>query len=170
LHIWASRPMQAFYEKHYPANDLTHIDYCAHETARLAMRLGIEKHAYLLMCNWHRESEFVQNLESKKEDSYGVTQVRRRYHKELYEFWKKKGIELGSENDPTTQIAFGVAVFKLKLDRCKGNAYEAIRAYNGDGPGARYHRKKVRASLRKIYGMDLQENGKYRAWPVKGQK
>ena len=158
-------PMVEFYRPQaFKPERLADVELTERWTLFFVQGLNIEQHARLLMCAWHRESNFDKALVEPGEGSYGITQVRQKYHAALRRFWRGQGIELGGASELRTQIAFGVAMFKFKLDEQNGNAYEAIRAYNGAGPGARWHRKKVIGTLRRVYGLDLDPYGRYTVW------
>jgi hypothetical protein len=142
--------MAAFYDAVPIRRSEGHIEFVAEETARFAKELNIERYTEIMLCMWHRESAFQQHLNDG--DSYGVTQVRKRYWKRLYKFWLDRGHVLGDISDPSTQAAFGVAMFHEHLKLADGNPWEAVRRYNGSGPKAMRYLKRVRASYKRIYG------------------
>jgi hypothetical protein len=170
--------MVEFYEaqsrEHTPAHGwdrVLTVELTERYTTKYTALLCIPQHVALLMCGMHRESEFKTNKPDPIGDSYGVGQVRKKYNAGLRRYYlKSHGIRLGKDTNLETQVAFSVAMFKFKLDACKGNAYEAVRAYNGKGPGARHHRKKVISTLRRIYGLDLRPDGRYVKWKSPTQK
>jgi hypothetical protein len=124
--------------------------FAGKETERYAAMLGVQEHVPKMLCMWHRESSYDQKLTDG--DSFGMTQVRRRYWKRLYRFWQAKGVELGSIHDPSTQIAFGVAMYAEHLKLAKGDGWEAVRRYNGSGWRARRYQNRVRITYDIVFG------------------
>lgn len=135
--------MAEFYKwKVHPKIDPELVRYAGQETFRFAHLIKLtDEHARIMLCMWHRESAYNQKASDAKvvgmrKRSQGIAQTRRSYFTRLRKFWKDRGVELGSFDDPSTQVAFGVAEFKEKLTQSKGDVYDAVRRYNGGGEGA----------------------------------
>lgn len=120
--------------------------FCGQETERFAALLGIEAHVPTLLSMWHRESAYTV-VAGDDGQSYGVTQTLRRWENHWREFWLGRGIELGSLDDPSTQIAFGVAEFSECLKYAKGDVDQAIGRYNG---GKSWHKKKAQRYVGRV--------------------
>lgn len=143
----------AYYAKTDPSIDPMYLRYVAGETERLAKSVGHGDKLETLLAMWHTESHFQQAADDG--DSYGVAQTRKRYEKRLRTWWLKRGVPLGSLDDPTTQVAFGVAEFAEHWHYArndKNRLWETVRRYNGSGPGARNHAKKVFRARKVIFG------------------
>lgn len=111
----------------------------------------------LLLAIFYVESRYDGKATGDKGRSYGISQFRLNRDEEFREYWQDLGINIdGSVDDPTTQIAFGIAEFAeaYHLSRKAGvlRYYETTRRYNGSGIMAkRYATKVIRCRLR-IFG------------------
>lgn len=156
LHLSAASPadkLAAFYARNYPRVDRDYLRYVAAETERFAKQLGHSDKVPTLLAMWHVESHYQQHADDG--DSYGITQTRRRYEKRLRRYWLDRHVELGSLADPTCQVAFGVAEFAEHWHyarRSKDRLWETVRRYNGSGPMARNHVRKVKLARKLIFG------------------
>ena len=132
----------------YTANGLADEDkeglvvYAGQETERFAEMLGLTLHVPTMLAMWHRESGFSE-IKGDDRKSFGITQTLYRDERRWRKFWKKRGLGFGSLDDPSTQIAFGVAEFSECLRMARGNEFDAVRRYNGSGAAARRHARKV---------------------------
>lgn len=143
----------AYYAKTDPSIDPVYLRYVAEETERLAKIVGHGDKVETLLAMWHVESHFQQAADDG--DSYGVAQTRKCYEKRLREWWSKRGVALGSIDDPTAQVAFGVAEFAEHWHYARNDQnrlWQTVRRYNGSGRGARAHAKKVFAARKAIFG------------------
>lgn len=146
-----SQVMADWYEKHWHRDDGL-VLYAGQETERAASYLFIMRHVPTMLCMWHRESQF-RAIAGDDGKSWGITQIVRRREAHWRRFWLNRGIELGSLDDPTTQIFFGVAEFQEHLDLARGNEWEAVRRYNGSGPSARRYARRVFLTRQRVFGI-----------------
>lgn len=133
--------------------DPDYLRYVVAETRVFSEKLGHEKHLKTILAMWYTESRYIQDADDG--DSYGIAQTRKRYEKRLRKFWDDRGIELGSIQDPATQVAFGVAEFHEKWHyarRHKNRLWDTVRRYNGSGPAARAHANRVFRFRKAIFG------------------
>lgn len=156
LGLYAASPadkLVAFYARIEPGVDPGFLRYVAGETERLAKQVGQGDKTETLLAMWHVESHYEQTADDG--DSYGIAQTRKRYENRLRIWWLNRGTELGSIDDPTTQVAFGVAEFVEHwkyAEHDRNRLWETVRRYNGSGAGARHHAYKVFKARKAIFG------------------
>ena len=124
------------------------------DTERFARKLNLQAHVPTMLCMWHRESNYDPTLLSPK-DCYGVSQLVLTEEPRWRKFWAKRKVYLGPIDDPTTQVAFGVAEYYRKLRRSRGNVYLAVRRYNGRGPAAKEYARRVFMTRKMVFKQPL---------------
>lgn len=128
------------------------VRYCGGETQRFAAMLGLGAYVPTMLAQWHVESAF-RSVHGDDGRSFGVTQIILGREAHWRAFWLKRGLNLGSVYDPSTQIAFGVAEFYECLGMAKGNTFQAVRRYNGSGWRARAYARRVLAVRKAVFGI-----------------
>lgn len=143
-----------FCDKRCPGVDPDYLIFVTGETRRFAKMVGHEGDLKTLLAMWYVESRYRQDADDG--DSYGIAQTRKRYEKRLKIWWHERGVELGSLDDPSTQVAFGVAEFTdhwYYARHCKGNRlWETVRRYNGSGKDAKRHARRVFIARAQMFG------------------
>ncbi len=125
---------------------------CGRWTRYYARKTGVEKHMATLLCMWHVESQFL-NVPGGDGKSFGRTQTCYGYQPDLRRWWATRGEALPGDNSIQTQMAYGVAEFVIKQKAARGDLWSTVRRYNGCGPDAIAHARKVFAARDRIYGM-----------------
>ena len=125
---------------------------CGRWTRYYARKVGVEKYMATLMCMWHVESQFA-NVAGGDGKSFGRAQTCYGYQGDLKAWWAKRGEALGADDEIRTQMAYGVAEFVMKQKDAKGDLWSTVRRYNGCGPDAIAHARKVFAARDRIYGL-----------------
>lgn len=131
-------------------------EQAAGDTQFYALKLHLDSEDILnMLAMWHVESQYTDGILGPDGKSWGLTQVRKEYFKGLRKAWARKGVELGSDNDPSAQVAYGVLMYARKLHEAKGDKSKAVRHYNGGGSKARAYGKKVE-EVKKLFFGDAQ--------------
>jgi hypothetical protein len=139
--------------KHNPKIDSDYLRFVTAESRRILARVHHEDKLETLLSMFYVESKYIQNADDG--DSYGIAQTRKRYEHRLRIWWYERGLDLGSIDDPTAQIAFGVAEFVehwYYARKSRNRLWETVRRYNGSGPKARLHAEKVFRARKAIFG------------------
>lgn len=148
------RVLVGFYRKHYPKHEYSVADLStlARSTEKYARLLCLQGELDTLLALAHREAQCRKDRLGDDGKSFGAYQTLLDDMEEFRGFWKRRGIKLRPVMDLDTQCAFGVAEFYKKLLVSRGNVWGAVRRYNGSGPMAQRHARKVFVSRRVIFG------------------
>lgn len=145
----------AYYHTHDPSVDEGLLRYVVAETQRLAKVVDHPDHVETMLAMWHVESRYDQKSDDGQ--SYGIAQTRKDYEAGLRKWWLSRRVSLGSFDDPTAQVAFGVAEFSkdwyYARKAGKGRLWEAVMRYNGSGRAARRHADRVFKARKAIFGI-----------------
>ena len=109
-----------------------------------------EEDIQIFLANINEESTWDPTVESSKQ-CQGLTQIYPRYIDSYKVPWKgvwNVGDDLTKIDN---QIALGWGCYYLKRQMVKGDKWLAIERYNGVGPDARNHRRKVFMAYKKIF-------------------
>lgn len=118
--------------------DLGYVEYVAGEVVHYAAMLGLrEPHMMDLLAILHEETRFKPTWKHMDGKSHGAMGVRYNRERELRSDWRKRGVILGSLDDPSAQVALGVMAYWKDLGRAKGDRFQTIRRYNGGNRGAK---------------------------------
>ncbi len=140
-------------DKRNEGPDPDYLRYVVGETRRLAASVGHRDKLKTLLAMWYVESRYNQAADDG--DSYGIAQTRKKYEKRLRRWWGDRGVELGSMDDPTAQVAFGVAEFSEHwryARHSKNRLWDTVRRYNGSGTAAKRHARRVFKARAAIFG------------------
>lgn len=133
------RSVVAYYEARPTIGaDPGYVEYLAGEVLHYAALLGLqEPHMADLMAILNEETRFKPTWKHTDGKSHGAMGVRYSREMELRADWRKRGVILGSLDDPSAQVALGVMAYWKDLGRAKGDRFQAIRRYNGGNRGTK---------------------------------
>lgn len=151
----------AFVGRHNPKVDPDYLRYVTSETRRLSSDVNHGDKLETLLAMFYVESNFRQGVLGDDGRSYGIAQTLLHYEDGLRAWWEDRGQRFGSIDDPTTQVAFGVAEFSRHwyyARRRENRLFETVRGYNGGANGgnglkmATRYAKKVFRTRKAIFG------------------
>lgn len=156
----ASKPerlLLKFYAKADPKVSPVYLREVVRTSEKWLKRASLLNQEDTFLSMGHRESEFNMfaddvALTNKDNHSIGVYQTQEKLMPELRYWWHLRGYELGPNDSLDTQCAFGVAEFRIHLNRADGNVYGGVRRYNGAGRNAHKYARNVFISRRVIFG------------------
>ncbi len=158
-----------FYGKHYPKIQSEYLQEVVRNTEKWAARDHLTNQVDTFLSMGHRESTFNpfaddRDLVGLKKHSVGLYQTRADYRIWLRNYWLLRGYTLGPDDSLDTQCAFGIAEFRVHLNRAGGNVWGGVRRYNGAGQAAREYARKVMVSRRIIFRHPYEDGESVVVW------
>lgn len=150
------RLLLTYYAKHHPKMQAEYLRDVIGYTEKWMKRARLESQVDTFLTMGDVESNFDPTCDDKdivgpKNNSIGIYQTQRKQMIDLRNWWLARGYELGNSEDIETQCAFGVAEFRIHLDRQRGNLWSGVRHYNGGGVKAYRYASKVFRMRRVIF-------------------
>ncbi len=122
----------------------------ANEIVKFSKRLDLAGDAEFIATAFYIESRYDPTATDG--DSLGIAQVRAKYRPLFRSVLEKNGISVPDDpSNPTVQIAEGIGAYWLFKGYARGDRVEAIRRYNGKGPNAQRHKRRVLKAYKRFF-------------------